>query len=120
MTIYYDNHCPNCTRFSKIVRKLDWFKLITIKQLRNTKHIQYAQGIDIALAEQQMASFHHKWRYGYTTLFNIFLRLPLFWIFIPILYLLEITKIGQYLYIKIAVNRKIIPLHCSKDSCQLK
>jgi predicted DCC family thiol-disulfide oxidoreductase YuxK len=35
ITIFYDNYCPNCTNFSKLVQKLDWLKLIQIKELRN-------------------------------------------------------------------------------------
>ena len=120
MIIFYDNHCPNCSRFTKLVQKLDWFHLIEIKQLRNPKHIENAKGINEGLAEKQMASFDENWSYGYKTLFKIFLRIPLFWIFLPLFWLLKISNIGQYLYIQLAINRQIIPLHCTKDSCKLK
>lgn len=120
MIIYYDNYCPNCTRFVNIVSKLDWFKLIVLQQLRNREHIINAKGINKKLAEKQMASFDGKWSYGYLTLFKIFLRLPIFWFFIPFLFILWITKIGQFFYIQLAVNRQIIPLHCTEDSCEMK
>ena len=120
MTIYYDNYCPNCTRFVNVVSKLDWLNLIILQQLRNKVHLTNAKGINQALAEKQMASFDGKWSYGYLTLFKIFLRLPLFWLLIPFFFILWITKIGQFLYIQLAVNRQIIPLHCTEDSCELK
>lgn len=94
--------------------------LIEIKQLRNSEHINSETGINKKLAEQQMASFDGSWSYGYKTLFKIFLRIPLFWIFVPIFWLLNITNLGQYLYIQLAINRKIIPIHYTEDSCELK
>lgn len=120
LIIYYDNQCPYCTRFANLINKLDWFRLIEIKQLRNPKHIENAKGIIEALAEKQMASFDGNWYYGYATLFKIFLRIPLFWVFIPLFWILKISTIGQYLYIQLSVNRKIIPIHCTEDSCELK
>lgn len=120
MTIFYDNYCPNCTYFANLIQKLDWLHFIQIKQLRNPNHMNNALGINKILAEKQMASFDGKWSYGYLTLFKIFLRLPLFWLFIPFFFILWITKIGQFLYIQLAVNRQIIPLHCTEDSCELK
>jgi predicted DCC family thiol-disulfide oxidoreductase YuxK len=117
LTIFYDNFCPNCTRFTKLIQKLDWFKFIKIKQLRNPKDLNSAVGIDKNLAEKQMASFNGKWHYGFVSIYLIALRLPLFWVFIPVLYVLKISKIGQFFYTELAIKRKIIPIHCSEESC---
>lgn len=119
LTIFYDNFCPNCNKFSKIVQKLDWLKLIEIKQLRNELHTNPFRDIDLQLAKQQMASFSTKWYYGYNSLFFIFARLPLFWIFIPLLYVLKITKLGQLMYSELALKRKIIPIHCDDEICDI-
>lgn len=116
--IYYDNFCPNCTRFINLISKLDWLSLIKIKKLRNTLDTDNA-GINKNLAEKQMASFDGNWNYGYLTLFKIFLRIPACWIFIPVFWFLKISTIGQYLYLQLAVNRQIIPLHCNDDSCEI-
>lgn len=118
--IFYDNHCPNCTRFANLIKKLDWLQLIKIKQLRNSNHIIQVIGINKSLAEKQMASFDGGWDYGYKTLFKIFLRIPLFWIFLPMFWLLKVSNLGQYLYIQLAINRQIIPIHCTEESCELK
>lgn len=119
MIIYYDNCCPNCTRFANLVEKLDWLHALKVKQLRNAEHLKNALGINKKLAEKQMASFDGQWFYGFETLFRIFLRIPLFWIFIPIFWLLKISGIGQYLYLQLAVNRQIVPLHCTEESCEI-
>ncbi|MDR2204892.1 MAG: DUF393 domain-containing protein, partial [Flavobacteriaceae bacterium] len=76
LTIFYDNFCPNCTRFANFIQKLDWFNLLKIKQLRNSEQINSAEGIDKSLAEKQMASFNGKWHYGFVSIYLIFLRLP--------------------------------------------
>ena len=117
ITIFYDNFCPNCTRFAKIVQKLDWLKLIEIKQLRNELHTNSFRNIDLELAKKQMASFGTKWHYGYNSLYFIFVRLPFFWLFIPFLYILKLTNLGQILYSELAIKRKIIPIHCDAEIC---
>jgi predicted DCC family thiol-disulfide oxidoreductase YuxK len=120
IAIFYDNFCPNCTRFAKIIQKLDWFSLLKIKQLRNPEHLKNTIGIDKNLAEKQMASFNGKWNYGFNSIYLIFLRLPLFWIFVPVLFLLKISKLGQIFYTELAIKRKIIPIHCTEEMCEIR
>lgn len=119
LIVFYDNFCPNCTKFNKLVKKLDWFNLIDSKQLRNELLISSSfRNIDFELAKQEMASNKNEvWFYGFNTIYLILKRLPLFWFFIPLLYFLKITNIGQFLYKQLAINRKIIPIHCDKNSC---
>ena len=119
MTIFYDNWCKNCSRFMNLAHKLDWFHLVSSKELRNENHTKNVKGLNLLLAEEQLASVSGgKWKYGYDSLYRLFLRLPLFWLFTPLFWLLKITKLGQYLYMQLAVNRQIIPLHCGKEKCE--
>lgn len=115
--VFYDNYCPNCTKFSQLIQKLDWLKLIRIEPLRNKLLTNSFPTINLELAKQQMASFHKVWNYGYVSLYYIFIRLPVFWIIIPILFILKISGLGQILYIQLALKRKIIPIHCDEKSC---
>ena len=118
MTVYYDNWCKNCSRFMKLIHRLDWFNRISGKELRNENHTKNADGLDLVLAEEQLASVSKgKWKYGYDSLYRIFLRIPLFWLFVPLFWLLKITRLGQPLYMQLAVNRQIIPLHCGSENC---
>lgn len=119
IVIIYDNWCTNCSRFNKIVEKLDWFKLIDSKQLRNTQDTQQFKNLNLELARQQMASYTNNWNYGFVSIFRILVRLPLFWMFIPFLFLLKISGFGQFIYNELAIKRKIIPLHCDENSCKL-
>jgi len=117
--VFYDNWCPNCHRFIKIVNKLDWLNYIEIKELRNTKHTQKFLNLNLEIATKQMASFNGKWNYGYISIYLILKRLPLIFIFFPILYLLKITSLGQLIYKELAIKRKIIKLHCDEKSCKI-
>lgn len=98
LTIFYDNHCSNCTHFTNLIQKLDWFSFIHIRQLRKPEHTNKAIGINKNLAEKLMASFDGNWNYGYPTLFKIFLRIPIFWLFIPFFCLLKITKMDIFIF----------------------
>jgi predicted DCC family thiol-disulfide oxidoreductase YuxK len=119
LTLFYDNWCPKCTRFSQIIKQLDWLELLEIEPLRNDLTMSNYKDIDLALAKQQMASYTNKWHYGYVSLYLIFIRLPIFWIIIPLLFILKISGLGQYLYVQLALKRKIIPIHCDENSCRI-
>lgn len=119
LIIFYDNWCPNCSRFIKIIKKLDWFSLIDYKQLRSKQDTQQYENLNLELATQQMASYTNNWNYGFVSIFLILLRLPVFWIFIPILFIFKISGFGQFIYKELAIKRKIIPIHCDVDSCKI-
>lgn len=101
------------------MRQFDWLNLLEIKPLRPELHLKSFSDIDLQLAQQQMASYGNRWHYGYNSLYYIFARLPLFWIFIPIFFILKITKTGQFIYKELAIRRKIISIHCDKTSCKI-
>ncbi|MFV7236020.1 DCC1-like thiol-disulfide oxidoreductase family protein [Flavobacterium sp. ZB4R12] len=120
LTVFYDDWCPNCSKFVNLIHKLDWLNLIETKRLRNELDTNSFRSLDFKLAKQQMASFDTSWHFGYNSLYFIFIRLPLFYIFLPLLFILKITGFGQYLYIQLAINRKIVPLQCNSETCETK
>lgn len=116
IVIVYDNWCPNCTRFSNSVKKIDWLGLVEHLPLRNLP-----QGVnpDIDKALKLMAgTTGNGWTYGFSTIYKIIARLPLFWLVLPIFWILRVTSFGSYLYQQLAVNRNIIPIHCD-DNCKI-
>jgi len=119
MLIFYDNWCPNCTRFVQIVKKLDWFSCIEEKPLRDILYTDEFPSLDRKMALKQMASYNGKWHYGFISIYLILKKLPVCWIFIPFLYLLKISTIGQFIYSELALKRRIIPIHCDENSCQI-
>lgn len=115
--ILYDNWCPICRQSIKIVELLDWFNLIDKKQLRNNQDLPKYEILNLELATQQMASYTNTWNYGFISIFYISIRLPVFWIFIPFLFILKISGLGQFLYKELALKRKVIPIQCDENSC---
>jgi hypothetical protein len=75
--VTYDNWCPNCTKFIKIIQKLDWLKLIEATKLRDLD-INTFPNLNLELAKKQMASYKRKWNYGFQSIYLIFTRLPIF------------------------------------------
>lgn len=118
MIVFYDNWCKNCSRFVKLVHRLDWLKLVSSRKMRDEYRPMSPEGFHRELAEQQVASLYKgKWKYGYDSLYRIFLRLPLFWPLIPVFWILKVTRSGQFFYKQLAVRRHIIPLHCDETEC---
>lgn len=118
LKVYYDNWCPNCTKFMRFIKKMDFLNLIVFKKLRGNNNFR---GINLEEAEKKMASTKDNklWNYGYNSIYEIFKRVPLFWVFIPVLFLLKISKTGEFLYNELALKRKIIPMYCD-DHCEIK
>lgn len=119
LIIFYDNWCPNCTRFTNIIKKLDWFTKITEVPLRDLPLQHTYTDLDLNMAYQQMAGYNRKWHYGFSTIYLILIRLPLFWPFIPFFFLIKISTIGQIFYKELAIKRKILPIHCTTESCTI-
>lgn len=119
MIIFIDGWCPNCKRFGKIINKIDFWGHIEIYDIRKSNYIK--QNIDIEKAKKLMCSIdsNNKVSYGFNSIFNIFKSLRILWIFIPLLFLLKISKIGDYLYNELAVRRGIIPIVCIEETCSI-
>tara|TARA_B100000768_G_scaffold71094_1_gene68157 strand:- start:210 stop:422 length:213 start_codon:yes stop_codon:yes gene_type:complete len=68
-----------------------------------------------------MASIDDKGKssFGFDSILRIAIRIPVLWLVVPILLLLKLTKIGNYVYKELAVKRTIIPIHCNED-CKIK
>lgn len=109
----YDNGCPQCTGATHIFHKIDWLNKIKSIQLRNSSGIIRLPGLDSEKAVKEMAVFYkNKWTYGFDNFVLIFQKLPLLWIFVPIMFVLKWTKLGDFIYRKAALKRIIVPQYC--------
>ena len=117
LIIVYDDWCPYCIRFSKLIKKFDILRKISFFKLR--KDSIDIENFDNNLALKKMASYKNgKWMYGFESIYRILKEIPLFWFFIPLFYFLKITRIGDFLYDEFAIKRKIIPIHCD-ENCKI-
>lgn len=121
LLFFYDDWCPKCSQFAHFIKKNDIFQKTEAIPLRKSAEIQRDLNINSEKASQQMASFDGKTIfYGFDSIYLIFKRIPLLWGFVPILFLLKLSRMGHFLYNEYAVKRKIIPIHCDPDTCLLK
>ena len=110
LIIYIDGWCPICKKFRTFVIKSDILNLIEIKDIRKEKDIDEKK-----LKLMYSKSLNGKSYYGFDSMFEINKRLIVFWILIPIMYVLKISRLGHYLYNELSVKRKIIPLTCNSE-----
>ncbi|MEW9676730.1 DCC1-like thiol-disulfide oxidoreductase family protein [Lentibacillus sp. L22] len=114
MVIYYDSFCPMCTNSSILWKKLDLHHRLTFFSFRDLEN--YPQ----AMEEKLHVKHDGKWFAGYNALIQIVKQLPLLWIMLPAMYLLKWIGLGDFLYQKIAKNRKLIPVNqCRDESCPI-
>jgi predicted DCC family thiol-disulfide oxidoreductase YuxK len=115
LTLFIDGWCPMCKRFAKKIAQFDRKKQIGIEDIRTVSH----PSIDKEKALKALASIDYKGMvfYGFDTIHQLGLTLPLFFAFSPIAFLLKISRLGHFLYNELAVRRTIIPLHCDEKKC---
>ncbi len=114
--IYIDSWCPMCVCFGSWLKRLDIFNAICQADIRTYEgsSISKEKGLD------QLASInrHSRVFYGYDTIWQILVRLPLLWVFFPVFYILKVSRLGHWAYKELAIKRQIIPLHCKEEDCR--
>jgi predicted DCC family thiol-disulfide oxidoreductase YuxK len=115
LTLFIDGWCPMCKRFAKKIAQFDRKKQIAIEDIRTISH----PSIDKEKAVKALASIdlYGNVFYGFDTIHQLGLTLPLFFVFSPITFFLKISRLGHFLYNELAVRRTIIPLHCNEKKC---
>jgi predicted DCC family thiol-disulfide oxidoreductase YuxK len=92
LIIVYDDWCPYCIRFSKLIKKFDILRKISFFKLR--KDSIDIENFDNNLALKKMASYKNGiWMYGFESIYRILKEIPLFWFFIPLFYFLKTAGI---------------------------
>lgn len=116
--IYIDSWCSLCVRFGAFLQRLDIFDTIKQKDIRTYEGqlISKEKGLKVlASVDAQSRIF-----YGFDSVWQIVLRLPLLWLFVPLFFLLKVSRLGHIAYNELAVKRQIIPLHCQEKDCEPK
>lgn len=81
LTVFYDNWCPNCSSFAKLMKKHDLLDKIIIVEFRNLSIEESRKFLELdkEIAKRQMATYSNlKYSYGFESIFKIFIRIPLF------------------------------------------
>ena len=104
-----------CVRFGVLLKRMDIFKNIEQTDIRSYKGtlVSKEKGLGLlASVNRQSVVF-----YGYDSVWQIALRLPILWLFLPLFFILKVSRIGHLLYNELAIKRQIIPLHCKEEDC---
>lgn len=113
--VAYDGNCLFCVRTVGLIHRLDIFDRLRLVDFRSTS----LQNFDYARAEKEML-VQTKFRVsgGFEGFREVAKRLPLIWIFLPILYLPGASIIGKLIYDYIAAHRYLIlGGRCTGDVC---
>ncbi|MGY0692144.1 thiol-disulfide oxidoreductase DCC family protein [Virgibacillus sp. FSP13] len=114
MIVFYDSFCSMCRNSSIIWKKFDWNNHLIFESFRDLENYPKAMEENLHVKE------NGKWYVGFTALIQIAKHLPLLWILVPFLYFFKIIGLGDFIYKKVAANRKLIPVNqCDDKGCQL-
>ncbi|MGP4108777.1 DCC1-like thiol-disulfide oxidoreductase family protein [Virgibacillus sp. L01] len=113
MIIYYDSYCKMCTSSSLFWNKMDWRNKLSFKSFRMLDN--YPKEM-----EESLHVYHQdKWYKGFDAIMEVSRKLPLMWILLPFMYLFKWIGLGEFIYKKIAKNRRLVPVNqCDHDGCR--
>lgn len=116
LVVFIDGWCAYCQRFGAFIKTLDLLNIIDIRDIR-AKAAETESDLDIERATRMIASKNITGRiyYGFNTLLQIAIRVPLLWVLVPVLFLARIAGIGDFVYNELAIKRKIIPVRCEEQ-----
>lgn len=114
LKVFVDAWCPMCTKFGKSIVKFDILNLISTEDIR-TSEVPSQEFRNKGLKAIASIKDNGNIYFGFDSILQISIRIPVFWLFVPALYILKITRIGDFLYSELAMKRTIIPLHCDQD-----
>ncbi|WP_099157862.1 thiol-disulfide oxidoreductase DCC family protein [Virgibacillus ndiopensis] len=114
LIIYYDGFCKMCSSTSVIWKKIDWSNQLAFESFRTLN--DYPK----AMEESLHVNKNGHWYTGYNAIIQISKKLPLMWVLLPFLYLFKLIGLGDFVYNKVAKNRKLVPVNqCGEDGCML-
>jgi predicted DCC family thiol-disulfide oxidoreductase YuxK len=107
--VLYDGQCPLCQRSVKILRRLDWFKVLRFQDARDVEHLP-ASAVpldpDQLLKEMHLLTPDRRRVYaGFYAFRYIAWRIPALLVLAPWLYLPGVPTLGQKVYRWVAKNR---------------
>ncbi len=90
LIIFVDGWCSKCNRFGNLLKRIDVFNNLSIINIRLVEPESF-QYLNHSLAIEKMASTSNQtiFKYGFDSIYSIFLHLPLLWPFIPFLFILK-------------------------------
>jgi predicted DCC family thiol-disulfide oxidoreductase YuxK len=101
LIVYYDETCGICMRIAAFLDRLNGLKRIRFLPALEHPTAGEEAYVDIISDRDDGRTFR-----GFSTYQQIVWRLPVLWLFLPLLYLPPVPLIGRWLYRRIADNRQ--------------
>jgi predicted DCC family thiol-disulfide oxidoreductase YuxK len=122
LIVFYDGWCLMCQSAKKAIERADWFGAIKFLSFREKEIMEKYELYDKNV-EERIYCLNEKNGMSYSgieTMREIAKRIPLYWIFTPVLSLSIRLGFGQKFYDYIAMKRKIIPVgNCQSQGCEI-
>lgn len=120
--VLYDGACPLCRRSVRILRALDWCKVLTFHDARLVAHLPASE---VKLEPKRLIEEMHVLTpdrkhapAGFKAFRWMAWRLPLTVLFAPFLYIPGVPWVGNKVYLWVAKNRfKLVP--CKDGVCSV-
>ncbi|MCD0175655.1 DUF393 domain-containing protein [Deinococcus sp. 14RED07] len=122
--VWIDGHCPVCVRTGRVIRRLDWLGLATVRSFRHDQGYE-AQGLALPELERRMhlhlAGSPASTVQGFQAVLHILKSLPALWPLWPVATLLATAGLGERAYGFLADRRILVPdaRACQADQCPL-
>jgi predicted DCC family thiol-disulfide oxidoreductase YuxK len=120
LLVFYDGYCPLCRNSKKAIEKADWLSKIDFLSFRDPD-VMETYGLYGKNPEERMIGIRlgdRETYEGIETILQIVARVPLYWVFVPFLFIAVKIGLGQPAYDFIAKRRKIIPVgQCDEQGC---
>lgn len=121
IVVFFDSWCPVCTKIERNIKRLDTFRLIEFKSIRNSD-------LDIGVPKEDLEKEMHcldkrtgTITVGIDAIASITARVPLLMILWFPIKLSSKLGFGHKMYHYIASTRTITPVNnCTDDSCQIR
>jgi predicted DCC family thiol-disulfide oxidoreductase YuxK len=119
LDVLYDDRCNLCGRTVRLLRQADVFQVLRLRPLSANQALLQQWGVSPDAALLDLVGYDSRRRRtvsGYRLYMELTLRLPLLFIFAPVLWLGKLTRLGPTVYRLIADRRRRWFGVCALDS----
>lgn len=123
--VLFDGDCAFCRRSVGILHRLDWANRLEFRNFRDKEHLPESfVPLDEARMNEEMHVLTPDRRglyAGFAAFRWIAARLPLGWMFVPLMYVPGVPRLGQRIYLWVAKNRmNLVPCHDGQCAIPVK
>lgn len=119
--VVFDGDCGVCTRIVQILKALDWAKRLRFMASNHPETFDQHPALPLERARTEILAFDTRsgWYGGWEACEWMMLRLPIFWIFVPLTLIPGSQRLGDHAYKYIASHRMQISAFLRLNACRV-